>query len=166
MASVHYEITTPQGLVAMNRTGYRPDLSAVVDLEVVLQERELLGGLAPVTDNSAGALHDLLGMATLVELAETDPLAELLTVSHLHQGHVALLAKGLNQAHVGGVLARRSENAQASLAAVQELSALAEATHDTVVVEGLLEHTLDGVHERHGTGRGSCDFSGNFFGHY
>merc|ERR1711991_632952 len=154
MASVHYEITTPQGLVAMNRTGYRPDLSAVVDLEVVLQERELLGGLAPVTDNSAGALHDLLGMATLVELAETDPLAELLTISHLHQGHV------------GGVLARRSENAQASLAAVQELSALAEATHDTVVVEGLLEHTLDGVHERHGTGRGGCDFSGNFFGHY
>ena len=47
--------------------------------------------LAPVPDDGAGALDDLPGLALLVDLAETSPLAQLHVRVHLDQWDPVLL---------------------------------------------------------------------------
>lgn len=54
-----------------------------------------IGLLSPVLDDGARALDNLLSVALAVQLAETNPLAELLAISHLLQGRGSTRTHGL-----------------------------------------------------------------------
>lgn len=74
-----------------------------------------LGLLAVVADDDARAADDLPGVALAVDLAETDPLAELLGVLNLDQVDVVLSAESLDELGVVGFVARLGEDAEVGL---------------------------------------------------
>ena len=85
----------------------------------------------------------------MVKLTETSPLAELLAIRDLDQGDLVLAAESDNELLVGLLLASLVEDAHVGLAAVEGLGGLTETAGETVVDEGDLEHTLEGVEDRH-----------------
>jgi hypothetical protein len=85
----------------------------------------------------------------VVELTETSPLAELLSVGDLDQGDLVLAAKSDDELLVGLLLACLVEHAHVSLATVKGLGGLTETAGKTVVDEGDLEHALERVEDRH-----------------
>jgi hypothetical protein len=85
----------------------------------------------------------------VVELTETSPLAELLSVGDLDQGDLVLAAKSDDELLVGLLLACLVEHAHVGLATVKGLGGLTETTGKTVVDEGDLEHALERVEDRH-----------------
>lgn len=85
----------------------------------------------------------------VVELTETSPLAELLSVRDLDQRDLVLAAKSDDELLVGLLLASLVEHAHVGLAAVEGLGGLTETTGKTVVDEGDLEDTLEGVEDGH-----------------
>lgn len=128
----------------------------MLGLEVVEQDAALLGLLTPVLDDDARAVDDLAGVALAVDLAETGPLAELLAIGDLDERDGVLAAEGDDQLLVGLLLARLVEDAHVGLAAVEGLGGLAETTGQTVVDEGDLEDSLQGVEDRHGAIAGTA----------
>ena len=97
---------------------------------------------AVVFDDDARAADDLAGVALTVDLAETSPGSKHLRVSDLDQVDLVLRAEGLNELDVLSLRAGLDEDAQVRLALVQGLGALAEATSQTVVNEGVLQDLL------------------------
>lgn len=82
-------------------------------------------------------------------LTETSPLAELLSVGHLDQGDLVLGAESDDKLLVGLLLASLVEDAHVGLAAVEGLGSLTETAGKTVVHEGELQDTLEGVKNGH-----------------
>jgi hypothetical protein len=85
----------------------------------------------------------------VVELTETSPLAELLSVGNLDQGNLVLAAKSDDKLLVGLLLACLVEHAHVGLATVKGLGGFTETAGKTVVDEGDLEHALERVEDRH-----------------
>lgn len=82
-------------------------------------------------------------------LTKTSPLAELLSVGHLDQGDLVLGAESDDKLLVGLLLASLVEDAHVGLAAVEGLGSLTETAGKTVVHEGELQDTLEGVKNGH-----------------
>jgi hypothetical protein len=113
--------------------------------DVVLKEGLRLSALAIVLDDCTRALDDLLGLTLAVELAEADPLAELLAIGHLDDGDRVLLGKGLNETDVLRRVAVLSENAEVRLLEpnIQYSNASSASQH---IEEGR-------IYQHHATGR-------------
>lgn len=109
----------------------------------------LLAVGTPVLDDNARAVDDLAGVALTVENTETGPLAELLAVGNLDEGDLVLVAESNDEFLVRLLLAGLVKDAHVGLAAVEGLGSLAETARKTVVHEGELEDTLEGVKDRH-----------------
>jgi hypothetical protein len=129
----------------------------------VLHEDSTLGRLlTPVFDDNARAANDLAGVALTVKLAETSPLAELLSVRHLDQRDllIGLIAESLDKANVRLLVDRVAEDSHMSLARRESLGGLTETTGKTVVDKGLLQDATEGIlngHATRGSGLGNRD---------
>ena len=82
-------------------------------------------------------------------LTETSPLAELLAIGDLDEGDLVLGAESNDELLVGLLLAGLVEDAHMGLTAVEGLGSLTETTGKTVVHEGDLENTLEGIKDAH-----------------
>jgi len=87
-----------------------------LSLEVLLEAPGGVRLLTEVGDYSAGSLHDVGGLALLIELAETAPLTELHVVGDLDEIDIVLLAESLDKTDVGGLRAVGGEHAKESSA--------------------------------------------------
>ena len=80
------------------------DINCTTLLTVVLQQhintQSADSSMNTNSDGDGGASDDLAGVAVLVDLAESGPLAELLVVIHLEELDAVLRAKGLNELDV------------------------------------------------------------------
>lgn len=99
-------------------------------------------------------------------LTETGPLAELLSVGNLDQGDLVLGAESNDELLVGILLASLVQDTHVGLTAVESLTRLTQTTGETIVHEGELQHTLEGVQDGHlalggGIG-GDFDLLGDF----
>lgn len=109
----------------------------------------------------------------LVKLTETSPLSQLLSIRDLDERDVVLSAEGDHELLVGLLFACLVQHAHVGLATVEGLAGFAETTGETVVDQGDLEDTLEGVKDGHaagvaGLGRdldliGGDDFLGGLF---
>lgn len=164
----------------------------LLGLEVVEEDGALLGLLTPILDDDAGAVDDLASVALTVEdaydmllaqcrhlssppppprecrLTETGPLAELLAIRDLDQRDLVLVAQSNDELLVGLLFAGLVEDAHVSLATVEGLGRLTQATGKAVVHEGELQDTLESVQNGHlalggGIGR-DFDLFGDFGG--
>lgn len=90
-----------------------------------------------------------LESSTGQQLTETSPLAELLAIGNLDEGDLVLGAESNDELLVGLLLAGLVEDAHMGLAAVEGLGSLTETAGKTVVHEGELENTLEGVQNAH-----------------
>jgi hypothetical protein len=111
-------------------------------LEVVEEDVETLGLNTVVLDDDTGATNDLAGVALAVELAQTSPGTEDLRVSNLDEVDFVLGTEGLNELDVLGLSAGLDEDTEVSLALIEGLGALAEATGEAVVNESVLQDLL------------------------
>lgn len=93
--------------------------------------------------NDHTAAYNLARIALAVNLAETSPLTELLGIGHLDQVDAVLRAQGLDELDVVLLVQGLGEHAEMGLATVKGLGSLADATGQTVVDQGLLEHGLE-----------------------
>jgi hypothetical protein len=148
-------------------------------LEVVEEDRPLLRLLAPVLNHNARAVHHLPGIALPIQhackrlleepihlpyavwqvllqtpglwerLTETSPLAQLLAVRDLDQGDLVLGAECDDELLICLLLASLVEYAHVCLASVQRLGRFPETAGETVVHEGELENSFQGVENGH-----------------
>ena len=90
-------------------------MNRLLTLEVL--KESLAGGrlLTVVVDDSARARNDLAGSAFLVDLAQTNPLTELLGVGDLKKIDAVLGAKGLDKLGVRGLVAVGCQDAEMGL---------------------------------------------------
>ena len=94
---------------------------------------------------------------------KTSPFAELLSIRDLDKRDLVLAAEGNDQLLVRLLLAGLVEDTHVGLATVEGLAGLTETAGETVVDEGDLEDTLQGVQHGHGAGLAAiaavgCDF--------
>lgn len=131
-------------------------------LEVLGEHVQGLAVLTVVGDGDARAGNDLAGVSLLVDLAETDHLAELLVLGDLDEVDVVLVAETLDQLDVVGLVAVLGKNAENGLTLVKDLDGLAETAGDSVVENGLLEDLLEGILNAHlstgGSGKSNISF--------
>ena len=113
--------------------------------DVILEEGLGLRRLAVVLHHSARALDNLFGLPLAIQLAQADPLAELLAIRHLDDGDRVLLGKGLNETDVLRRVAVLSENAEVRLLEpnIQYSNASSASQH---IEEGR-------IYQHHATGR-------------
>jgi hypothetical protein len=126
-------------------------------------------------DDDARASDDFARVALTVDLAETSPGTENLGISNLTLSSVhitmrnvmntnldevdlVLSAKSLNQLDVLSLSASLDKNAKMGMASVKSLGALAKATGEAIVNEGIFEHLLQGVLYGHLALGGGGDF--------
>jgi hypothetical protein len=121
----------------------------LLGLEVVEENGALLGLLTPILDNDARAVDNLASVTLTVESAETDPLAEHLSIGNLDEGDLVLRAESDNELLVSLLLAALVQDTHVGLAAVESLGGLTETTGKTVVDEGDAQNTLEGVQDGH-----------------
>merc|ERR1719191_2472944 len=100
--------------------------------EVRLQEGKAGALLTIVRDADARRANDLAGVAVLVNLAETRPLAELLVVAHLDERHRMLRAEGLHELLVRRLGAVLRKEAHLRLLGVECLRNTVKAADDSV----------------------------------
>lgn len=104
-------------------------------------------------DHDTAAAHHLAGFALTVDLAETNPLAELLIVINLDQVDLMLSAEGLHQLDVHGLVAVGCKDAEMGLTLVEGLSSLTDTTGEAIVDECGLQHFREsGVDIHHTSG--------------
>merc|ERR1719331_2310098 len=111
--------------------------------EVRLQEGKAGALLAVVRDADARRPDDLAGIAVLVNLAKTRPLAELLVVAHLDERHRVLSAERLHELLVRGLGAVLREEAHLRLLGVEGLGDAVKAAYDAIGDHRVLKHLLD-----------------------
>jgi hypothetical protein len=80
---------------------------------------------------------------------KSSPLSELLSISDLDEGDLVLGTESLNKLLVWLLLAVLVQDTHVGLATVEGLGGLTETTGKTIVDEGVLENTLEGVLDRH-----------------
>jgi hypothetical protein len=120
-------------------------------LDVLQKEVELSRGLSEVANNNDGSSGVLrLGVTLLVELAKASPDTELLAILNGQEVDLVLVAEGLNETLVGGLIAALSEDAKVSILTVKSLNGLTETTGQTVMLEGLLQDGLQSLEVVHG----------------
>merc|ERR1719411_2059792 len=129
-------------------------VASSLGLEVFLED--VVGGslLAPVPDDTRGALDHLPSLALAVDLAEASPLAQLHVAVHLDQGDAVLHAQSRDQLLVHGLIAVLGQDAEKSLALVESLLGLPHSPGETIGDESLLEDLLDSGVDIHGPGGG------------
>jgi hypothetical protein len=97
------------------------------------------------------------GLQTKEEpLTETSPLAELLAIGNLDQGDLVLGAQGNDELLVRLLLASLVQDAHVGLSSVKGLGCFAETAGETVVDEGELQDSLEGVEDGHLSLGGLC----------
>lgn len=96
-----------------------------------------------VLDDDTRAPDDLAWVALFVDLAQTSPRSEYLSISNLDQVNFVLGTEGLDELDVLGFGARLDEHAKVSLALVQGLGTLAQTTRKTIVHERVLQNLLE-----------------------
>jgi hypothetical protein len=121
----------------------------LLSLEVVEEDRALLGLLTPVLDDNARAVDDLAGVTLTVKLAETDPLAEHLSIGNLDEGDLVLGAQSNDELLVSLLLAALVEDTHVGLTAVEGLGGLAQTTGKTIVDQSNAEDTLQSIEDGH-----------------
>jgi hypothetical protein len=104
----------------------------------------MLRFLSEIANNDTVAGDDLLGNSVLVNLAETNPLTELVTIGNLQELDLVLSAQGLDETDVLLLFAGLSEDTQMGLTAIQGLDGLTETTGKTVVDHGATEDLDEG----------------------
>ena len=125
------------------RKGRTEDMTHHLSVLEVLEEHVQALALLPILlDHDAGAPNDLARVALPVDLAETSPGAEDLSISDLDQVDFVLAAKSLDQLDVLGLSAGLDENAKMGLALVEGLGTLAKTTSKTIVNESVLQNLL------------------------
>lgn len=82
-------------------------------------------------------------------LTEASPLSELLSVRDLDQGDLVLIAQSNDQLLVSLLLAGLVEDTHVCLATVEGLGGLAQTAGETIVHEGELQDSLEGVQNGH-----------------
>ncbi|DAZ94904.1 TPA: hypothetical protein N0F65_003074 [Lagenidium giganteum] len=102
-------------------------------LEVVQEHVERVRLLTEVGDDSARGRHNLAGLAQVVDLAETAPLAELLARWHEDEVHAVLLAQGAHELAVAWLVAVLGQAAEAGTTRVEGLGGLMETTLEAIV---------------------------------
>ena len=107
------------------------DFSEVVLLDVLLEERESIGGLSVVLDGAGRGTSDLSWDTLLVVLALSEPLTELLSGLNLDEWDFVLLGKGGDKLDVLGIIAVLGEDDKISILSVQSLTDLVETLHET-----------------------------------
>jgi hypothetical protein len=100
----------------------------------------------PLLDNSARAANVLGDHAIGAEADKADHLTDDLVVSDLNEGDLVLLAEGLNELLVSGLVTRGREDAEVSSALIESLDGLVKTTGKTLVVERVLDDLLKGIH--------------------
>lgn len=105
--------------------------SAVVFLDVLLQEGESIGRLSVVLDGSGRSSLGLSWDTLFVVFALSEPLAELLSGVNFDQWDLVLLGKGSDKLLVFWVFAVLGEDAEVSILSVQSLTDLVEALNAT-----------------------------------
>ena len=111
-------------------------------LEVIQEDVQALALDTIVLDDDTGTPDDLARVALLVDLAQTSPLAKNLSVPNLYQVDFVLGTEGLDEFDVLGFGASLNEYAKVSLALVQGLGTLAQATREPIVYESVLKNLL------------------------
>merc|ERR1719411_1915297 len=129
-------------------------VASSLGLEVLLED--VVGGslLAPVPDDTRGALDHLPSLALPVDLAEAGPVAQLHDAVHLDQGDAVLHAQGGDQLLVHRLVTVLGKDAEQRLPLVQSLLGLPHSPGEAVGDESLLEDLLDGGVDVHGPGGG------------
>lgn len=102
-------------------------------LEVFKKNVESLALRAVILDNNTRAADDLAGVALPVNLAQTSPSTEHLSVSDLDQVDVVLGAQRDNKLNVLGLCAGLDKDAKVRLTLVERLGSLSETTGKSVV---------------------------------
>ena len=95
-----------------------------------------------VLDDNARAPNDLAGVALTVDLAETSPGTEDLSVTNLDEVNLVLSTEGLNELDVLGFSTSLDKDAKVGLTLIEGLRALAETAGETVVDKGVLQDLL------------------------
>merc|ERR1719411_1360195 len=139
-------------------------VASSLGLEVLLED--VVGGslLAPVPDDTRGALDHLPSLALPIDLAEAGPLAQLHVAVHLDQGDAVLHAQGGDELLVHRLVTVLGEDAEQRLPLVQGLLGLPEAAGKAISDQGLLEDLLEGQVNVHGadiSGGGGWNISFN-----
>ena len=107
------------------------DFSEVVLLDVLLEERESIGGFSVVLDGAGRSTSDLSWDTLLVVFALSEPLSELLSGLNLNEWDFVLLGEGGDELDVLGVIAVLGEDAEISILSVQSLTDLVETLNET-----------------------------------
>lgn len=89
-----------------------------------------------------------------VQHTETSPLAELLAIRDLDERDVVLAAESDDELLVGLLLACLVQDAHVGLSTVEGLACLAQTAGETVVDEGDLEDSLEGIEDGHAAALG------------
>ena len=100
-------------------------------LDVLLEERESIGGFSVVLDGAGRGTSDLSWDTLLVVFALSEPLSELLSGLNLDEWDLVLLGKGGDELDVLGVVAVLGENAEISVLSVEGLTNLVETFNET-----------------------------------
>lgn len=130
-------------------------------LERVQEDSEVLRLLTKVTNNDTVAGDNLLGNSVLVDLAETNPLTELVTIGNLQELDLVFSAQGLDKTDVFLLFAGLGEDTQVGLTAIQGLDGLTETTGKTVVDHGTTEDLDEGGFSGDLSDNGDSLFNGN-----
>ena len=128
-------------------------------LEVGEEGGECRGLLSVVRDDSARALDDLGGDALRAQAAEAGPLSESLARLDLDELGAVVVAEGLDELGVLGLVAVLGEAAQERVSLVEGLAGLVEAAAEAVVEERRLQDLAEGVLDGHLRGN-------TFIGHF
>ena len=138
--------------MSCNKTSQMNFVFLSLRLEVLLED--VVGGslLAPVPDDTRGALKHLPSHALPVQLTESSPLAQLHVAVHLDKGDAVLHAEGGDELLVLGLVTVLGEDAEQRLPLVQGLLGLPEAAGEAVSDQRLLEDLLEGRVNVHGAG--------------
>jgi len=103
------ELSVEGVLLSSNKEVTRHPLTLTV-FEVIDEDVKTLTFGTIVLDNNAGATDDFTGVALLVDLAKTGPLAENLRVTDLDQVDLVFGTEGLNQLDILGLGAGLDED--------------------------------------------------------
>lgn len=110
--------------------------------EVVEEDMHALTLNTIVLHDDARAANYLARVALTVDLAETSPSAQNLTIPDFDKVNLVLSAKSLNEFNVLRFRAGLNKNAKVGLAFVESLGTLTKATRKTVVNKCVLQDLL------------------------
>lgn len=134
-------------------------LNLVAALEVVKEDVKTLRLDTKVTDDDAGGTDDLTWVTLSVDLAETSPGTQDLSVGDLDEVDLVLGTESFNELDVFSLSAGFDQDAEVGCSTVESLCAFSQSTSKTVVVESVLEDLLESFFNRHLACWGSlCDF--------